>query len=749
MSRVHSVGPTRGPTSVTRIDWSFADRPAAASATSSGLARDVLVGREQGAAHTELAVGALAPGGWLRRHVHSFEEALYVLQGELAIEIGGVAHRLVAGDFCLIPIGTWHALANAGEDQVRWLSVNTPQRLAPDAGPQGHVLHQGPFDAAELVARAVRPAVRRPGRPPRRPLRRHAAPGRGAARRRPGARPQAGRHGHGPARLQRDLGEDARRPGVRRRPADDVHRRLRDRRLGAAARPPVRGDLRVPRGRGRGRARRHDLHAAARRRRVRRASAACTASTTPGPSGFAGSRPRRRNPRSATRIAGRRRGRSSRRTTMSDDGAVVVVGGTRAIGRELVRHYVEQGRQVVLTGQSAENVAAAVAEHGDAVRGRDLRPRRAAHDRGRARRRRAGGPPGPGGDRPRPEQGRRLRHRPGDPPRHPQARRLHGRRVRAPANGCRRPSSIVLFGGMAKERPYPGSTTVTTVNGGVVGLTRTLVEELRPVRVNSIHPGVVGDSPYWSGKPAAIAKYTVRDAHRPPGGDARDRRRDGVPARERRGQRRRADRRLRLALPLTTLLASREPQPAAFLISAAILASSAAVSSVRAKDVGHMVPSSRVAPSLNPSVEYRDLNFAAAWKKDDRPCRPWRTPASRSRSSASGPAPAPSRWRGSVRRWRGPRPASRRSSPARRSRRPRSAPRLAAFFCSLACSTIAARSSSVHTCGRPGGGAPARRLRVLHDPLLTRATCWLRVLILGAPSRRRLRPNVPVSRLTR
>jgi NAD(P)-dependent dehydrogenase (short-subunit alcohol dehydrogenase family) len=70
-------------------------------------------------------------------------------------------------------------------------------------------------------------------------------------------------------------------------------------------------------------------------------------------------------------------------------------------------------------------------------------------------------------------------------------------------------ASIVLFGGMAKERPYPGSTTVTTVNGGVVGLTRTLVEELRPIRVNSIHPGVVGNSPYWAEKPAAIAKYTA------------------------------------------------------------------------------------------------------------------------------------------------------------------------------------------------------------------------------------------------
>jgi NAD(P)-dependent dehydrogenase (short-subunit alcohol dehydrogenase family) len=63
---------------------------------------------------------------------------------------------------------------------------------------------------------------------------------------------------------------------------------------------------------------------------------------------------------------------------------------------------------------------------------------------------------------------------------------------------------------MAKERPYPGSTTVTTVNGGVVGLTRTLVEELKPIRVNSIHPGIVGDSPFWAEKPAAIENYTAQ-----------------------------------------------------------------------------------------------------------------------------------------------------------------------------------------------------------------------------------------------
>ena len=65
-------------------------------------------------------------------------------------------------------------------------------------------------------------------------------------------------------------------------------------------------------------------------------------------------------------------------------------------------------------------------------------------------------------------------------------------------------AAIVLFGGLAWRRPYPGSTTVTTINGGVSGLVRTLAVELAPVRVNALHPGVVGDSPEWVGKPAAV-----------------------------------------------------------------------------------------------------------------------------------------------------------------------------------------------------------------------------------------------------
>jgi NAD(P)-dependent dehydrogenase (short-subunit alcohol dehydrogenase family) len=193
---------------------------------------------------------------------------------------------------------------------------------------------------------------------------------------------------------------------------------------------------------------------------------------------------------------------------MSSDGAVVIVGGTRAIGLELVRHYVDAGRNVTLTGQSPESVAAARSAIGeervagavvDLARPETIAPALAAvgpvdrlalvaidRDQNSVREY---------------DLARALRL---------VTLKLVGYTevVHALVDRLTADASILLFGGMAKERPYPGSTTVTTVNGGVVGLTRTLVEELQPIRVNSLHPGVVGDSPYWSEKPAAIERYT-------------------------------------------------------------------------------------------------------------------------------------------------------------------------------------------------------------------------------------------------
>jgi quercetin dioxygenase-like cupin family protein len=173
---------------VGRVDWSFVETPAPASAAASGLARRVIVGPEQGAVHTELAVGALQPGGWLGRHVHSFEEALYVLEGELLLEIDGTVHRLVAGDYGLMNVGVRHTLANAGKAAVRWLSVNTPQRLAADTGRRDTFFVDGPADVAALDRAARRPAFGDPtlrrvghydGTPPQREALRLDEPARG------------------------------------------------------------------------------------------------------------------------------------------------------------------------------------------------------------------------------------------------------------------------------------------------------------------------------------------------------------------------------------------------------------------------------------------------------------------------------------------------------------------------------------------------------------------------------------------
>jgi quercetin dioxygenase-like cupin family protein len=150
---VHHVG---------RVDWAALESPMPATANMSGLARSVLVGPAQGAVHTELAVGAFVPGGWLKRHVHSFEEALYVLHGDLLLELAGQVHRLVAGDYAFIPLGVWHALASAGSEQTGFLSVNTPQRLGPDAVRKDTFFVREPFDLEAFAARAARPAFGSP-----------------------------------------------------------------------------------------------------------------------------------------------------------------------------------------------------------------------------------------------------------------------------------------------------------------------------------------------------------------------------------------------------------------------------------------------------------------------------------------------------------------------------------------------------------------------------------------------------------
>ncbi|NUS24356.1 MAG: SDR family oxidoreductase [Streptomyces sp.] len=180
---------------------------------------------------------------------------------------------------------------------------------------------------------------------------------------------------------------------------------------------------------------------------------------------------------------------------------VVVVGGTSGIGREFARMRAGRGDEVLITGRDAHRTDTAAKEIGARGLALDLsRPREigaALAGVGRVDHLVLAGVS---------RDDNRVAAYDIDAAVHLVTLKLVGytETVHALRTGLHEDSAIVLFGGQAKERPYPGATTVATVNAGVRGLVHTLAVELAPVRVNAIHPGVVGDSPYWRDKPAEV-----------------------------------------------------------------------------------------------------------------------------------------------------------------------------------------------------------------------------------------------------
>jgi NAD(P)-dependent dehydrogenase (short-subunit alcohol dehydrogenase family) len=181
-------------------------------------------------------------------------------------------------------------------------------------------------------------------------------------------------------------------------------------------------------------------------------------------------------------------------------GNVVIVGGTQGLGRELAQSYADGGRDVIVTGRDQARAEAAAREIGGRTRGI-------------------------GFDLAEPHTIEDSLADVGDVDYlvlaaiERDANKVHEYDMAAAlrlvtlklvgytevihtliprlGDGC----AILIFGGLARDRPYPGSTTVTTVNGGVTSLVRTLVVELAPTRVNALHPAIVGDSPQWRDMP--------------------------------------------------------------------------------------------------------------------------------------------------------------------------------------------------------------------------------------------------------
>ncbi|HEX2153643.1 MAG TPA: SDR family oxidoreductase [Acidimicrobiia bacterium] len=184
-------------------------------------------------------------------------------------------------------------------------------------------------------------------------------------------------------------------------------------------------------------------------------------------------------------------------------GSVVVIGGSAGLGKAIAAHYAAQGREVVVSSRDSSRAAAAADEIGGNTRGvavdlaepagigaalADLGPVQhlviAAIERDE----------------------NKIREYSVERAAGLAILKLVGypEVIHSLVDRFTDDAAVVLFGGLAKDRPYPGSTMVSTVNGGITTLINTLAIELAPMRFNAIHPAVVGDTPYWENKPEQV-----------------------------------------------------------------------------------------------------------------------------------------------------------------------------------------------------------------------------------------------------
>jgi len=159
------------------------------------------------------------------------------------------------------------------------------------------------------------------------------------------------------------------------------------------------------------------------------------------------------------------------------EGSVLVVGGTAGLGRAIASHYHEQGKPVIITGRDQKRAEEIAAEIGDGVAGLgfDLAKPETIGD--------ALSEVGP------------VLHlvvtaivRDNNPIREydiSTASELitmkmigYTKTVHALIPKFTEDASVVLYGGLAKERPYPGAITVATVNGGISTMINDLVDRV-------------------------------------------------------------------------------------------------------------------------------------------------------------------------------------------------------------------------------------------------------------------------------
>jgi quercetin dioxygenase-like cupin family protein len=86
-----------------------------------------LIDEKFGARHHRLLFIEYLPGVSIGLHDHTYEEAYFILSGEVEATMDGDKYRASAGDVLWTGVGCVHAFANTGSEPVRWLETFSPQ----------------------------------------------------------------------------------------------------------------------------------------------------------------------------------------------------------------------------------------------------------------------------------------------------------------------------------------------------------------------------------------------------------------------------------------------------------------------------------------------------------------------------------------------------------------------------------------------------------------------------------------------
>jgi quercetin dioxygenase-like cupin family protein len=91
-----------------------------------------MIDEHLGARHHRMLYIEYQPGVSIGLHDHTFEEAYFVLSGEVEVTLDGKRYSAKAGDFFWTGVGCTHSAANVSGRPARWLETFSPQPPAED-----------------------------------------------------------------------------------------------------------------------------------------------------------------------------------------------------------------------------------------------------------------------------------------------------------------------------------------------------------------------------------------------------------------------------------------------------------------------------------------------------------------------------------------------------------------------------------------------------------------------------------------